>query len=193
MPYAPPPPAQAQQSSGSGAKILGGCGIAGCLGIVVVGGIILVIVLLVGGSSSSSSGSGQSDAPSSGSLRSMVKNQIGPFRLLEVTGRPTSMPSELVAGATDSLAMTYTGNGDILAHIMFAYSTSGVSAARLAIFKCSVTQKEVKNKEGRRIGSLCVNMGSDGKHLAVWTNNNLLFIAHASPNTTAEFYNNVPY
>ena len=189
-------PAQAQSGGGSGAKILGGCGIAGCLGVVVAGIVVLLVIVLFSSGSSSSSSSpsgGPSEAPSSGSLRSLVKNQIGPYRLTEVTARPTKLPAELTSGSQDSLGLSYSGKGVQIEHIMMAYGSESSSTSHLRMFTCNVTTKEITNRDGKRIGSLCVFSASNGNHVAIWTNGSLLFLAVGPAENNAEFYNAVPY
>jgi hypothetical protein len=218
-PYTPPAlagpaalalsPAEAppQASSGAGTKILGGCGIAGCLGIVFVGivGIALVIVFMVsrpssssvsssdpGGEPGGSSGSsGSSEVPSSGALKELVRQQIGPYQLLGA-GRPDKLPSPLMPGLQDSLGLNYTASGVRVAHVMCAYASSSTSNERLDAILGNVDKQPLRDRQGRQYGRGGVARGGD-LQMVVWTNGPTLFVAVAPPPHALKFHEKTPY
>ncbi len=84
--FAPPVLARPPTAGGNtGWKVLTGCGLAGCLGafLALAGGIALVVVLLMlGGSATGGSSASGGAVPTGGSLRDLVRPEVGPYRLV---------------------------------------------------------------------------------------------------------------
>jgi hypothetical protein len=195
-------PAAAAADEGGGLKVLGGCGVAGCLGagFAVLMGIGLIIVLVVmGGSSSGGSSSGPSSGvPSSGSIRSIVRPNVGQYRLVGTT------PLEKVPpGVVDSIGAIYVSPGGTqLRHVLLVYPSEVVAAERIrnvmgaAVSGLKPGQKvssgDLTNNENRVIGTIVSVTGSDPESF-YWNNRKLVVIVdgpapHAKAFSTSTSY-----
>jgi hypothetical protein len=222
-PAPPPPPPPAPSGGGGAAKILGGCGVAGCLGIgLAVAGVIGLIVLLVvlGSSSSSSSGESSSgdqptqneptgssegsrdDIPMTGSLRTLVKDRIGPYRLVN-TATVTSLGDRLQGGVIDSLAAIYRApDGSQLTQILLVYASEAITDDKMtAVFLVAaqglkagerVKRGNILNRSGVVVGKRIEISGSSPQHV-YWSNRKLLTFVTSKPPHAVGFEANTPY
>ena len=161
---------------------------AGCLGagFAVLMGIGLIIVLVVtGGSSSGGSSSGPSSGvPSSGSIRSIVRPNVGQYRLVGTT------PLEKVPpGVVDSIGAIYVSpDGTQIRHVLLVYPSEVVAAERIrnvmgaAVSGLKPGQKvssgDLTNNENRVIGTIVSVTGSDPESF-YWNNRKLFVIVDA--------------
>ncbi len=222
-PPLPPTPPQPSGGGGGAAKILGGCGVAGCLGIgLAVGGVIaLIVVLVMIGSSSSSSSSGssssdeptqneptgssegsRSDIPMTGSLRTLVKDRIGPYRLVQ-TATVTSLGERLQGGVIDSLAAIYRApDGSQLTQILLVYASEAITDDKMtAVFLVAaqglkpgerVKRGNILNRSNVIVGKRIEISGSNPQHV-YWSNRKLLTFVTSSPPHAVGFEANAPY
>ncbi len=223
-PAPPPPPAAPQPSGGGGAaKVLGGCGVAGCIGIVLavaaVVGLIVVLVIVGrsssgGGSSSSNdepttpsepstSGSeGRSDVPMTGSLRTLVKDRIGPYRLLQ-TATVTQLGDRLQGGVIDSLAAIYRApDGSQITQILLVYASEAITDDKMTAVFLAVMQNarpgervrrgNILNRSGVVVGKRIEISGSTPQHV-YWSNRKLLTFVTSTPPHAVGFEANAPY
>ncbi|MBI3204066.1 MAG: zinc-ribbon domain-containing protein [Myxococcales bacterium] len=198
LPVAPPP-----ADEGGGLKVLGGCGVAGCLGAgfaVLMGiGLIIVVVVLGGSSGGGGSSSGPSSGvPNSGSLRDIVRPQVGEYRLVG-TAPLEKVPADVV----DSLGALYSGPGGVLVkQYMFVYPSEPMAAERIRnVFASSVSdlkpgqrvsRGDLKNNDGAIIGTVVGLTGVDPESY-YWNNRKLVVIViapapHAKAFTTVSPY-----
>lgn len=196
LPAAPP------ADEGGGLKVLGGCGLAGCLGVgfaVLVGIGLIIVIVVIGGSSSSGSASGPSSGvPSSGSIRSIVRPNVGQYRLVGTT------PLEKVPpGVVDSIGAIYTSPGGTqIRHVLLVYPSEAVAAERIrnvmaaAISGLQPGQKvssgDLTNNENRVIGTIISVTGRDPESF-YWNNRKLVVIVdgpapHAKAFSTSTSY-----
>jgi hypothetical protein len=211
MPMAPPPAPAPAGGDGTGMKVLGGCGIAGCLGAALGGvAIVALIVLLVAlGGSSSGSGSGggptagrSGELPGNGSLRDLVRPSVGGFRLIS-TAPVTKLGDRLSPGVVDSLGAFYRApDGSQLVQILLVYPSQSVAQARMqAVFEVAiaslepgqkVTRGTIKNSDGDEIGSSIAITGGTLQHV-YWSNGKLLTFATANSPYAVEYHDASPY
>jgi hypothetical protein len=197
--------------------------VAGCIGIVLaVGGVIALIVILivVGGSSNDSGGSasneepttpsepstsgseGRSDVPMTGSLRTLVKDRIGPYRLLQ-TATVTQLGDRLQGGVIDSLAAIYRApDGSQITQILLVYASEAITddkmtAVYLVAIQSSKPGERVKrgnilNRGGAVVGKRIEVSGASPQHV-YWSNRKLLTFVTSSPPHAVGFEANAPY
>lgn len=197
----PPPPAD----DGGGMKVLGGCGVAGCLGAVfaVLMGVGLIIVLVMLGGSSSSSGGGSSsgpggEVPSSGSVRSLIRPQVGAYRLVG-----TSPLEKVPPGVVDSIGAVYVGpSGNKVIHVLLVYPSDTIAADRIqAVWSSSMSSLKPGQKISR--GNVTDNTGAvRGTIVSVtggnpesfyWSNRKLVVIVEGPPPDAKGFESSAPY
>lgn len=193
-PLAPPPPAK----DSGGMKLLGGCGIAGCLGVMVAVGLVVVLIVFFGlfgepsSSGAPSSGTtgtddGTSSVPESGSLRSLLKQDVGGYSLAG-----TSPIKEVPAGVVDNIGAVYVSSGGTkVVHLLYAFSTkSGASNAIQNLWTSSlakrksgqkIERKTVYDKQQAVIGVRVSVTGGGYDEEVYWTNNKVLCVAMGPP------------
>jgi hypothetical protein len=208
--YGPAPVPPPANDEGGGMKVLGGCGLAGCIGAVVavmVGiGLIMVLVMLAGGSSSSSGSSGGGDpssgpggdVPTEGSVRSLLRQQVGAYRLASTT------PLEKVPqGAIDSIGAIYTSpSGGKVFHILLVYPTESIASARIeAVWRSSLSELKpgqkvnrgnVKDASGNIRGTIVAVTGGNPESF-YWNNRKLVVIVEGAPPHAKAFESSAPY
>jgi zinc-ribbon domain len=203
--YGPPP---APQGDGGGMKILGGCGLAGCLGVGFAGllgvGLIVALVAMGGSSSSSSgpsggeSGPGSGEVPSSGSVRDLVRSQIGVYRL-EGTSPLEKPPS----GVVDNIGAVYVApDGTKVIHILLVYPSEGLARDRVEnVWSSSISSLKrgekigrgsVKDASGNVRGSV-VRITGGRPESVYWNNRKIVAIISAPRPHATGFEANVPY
>lgn len=187
-------------------KVLGGCGVAGCLGAgfaVLMGiGLIFVFVMMVGSSSSSSSGSPSSgpggEVPTSGSARDLIRSQVGIFKLVGTT------PLEKVpAGVIDSIGAVYvTPSGNKVINVLLVYPSDSVAQERINnVFATTVsslkpgqkvTRGNVTDSSGAVRGSIVAVTGANPESF-YWNNRKLVVIVEGPPPYAKAFESSAPY
>jgi hypothetical protein len=224
----PPPPVPVPVPAGGGggaAKILGGCGVAGCIGIVLavfaVVGLIVVLIMIGGSSSSSSDGGsasneepttpsepsrsgseGRSDVPMTGSLRTLVKDRIGPYKLMQ-TATVTQLGDRLQGGVIDSLAAIYRApDGSQITQILLVYASEAITDDKMtAVYLVAIQSAKpgervrrgnILNRGGAVVGKRIEISGVSPQHV-YWSNRKLLTIVTSSPPHAVGFEANAPY
>jgi hypothetical protein len=194
--------------SGTGLKVLGGCGVAGCLGAALAGvAMIGLIVLLVALGDSSSSGGGAGGPsggalPASGSLRDLVRPTVGRYRLIS-TAQITKIGDRIAPGVVDSLGAFYRSpDGSQLTQVLLAYPSQSVAEARMqAVYDVALqtlepgqklTRGEIRNSQGALLGSSLAITGGALEHV-YWSNGKLLTFATASPPNAVDYQAASPY
>lgn len=210
-PQFPPPPAP----SGAGmSRWLGGCGLAGCLGVVVAGiaGAAILGLAFMASSTGSDSGSHStpsqsepgipSDLPNHGSVRNLIRPQVGAYGLI-TTAPVTKYPERLTGGMIDSIGAFYsTPDGRQLTMMVLGYSSA--SAARSHVGTAhdtlvelygpdSVVKQPVRNKQGVAIGELTTVIEPTGLQHVYWSNSNVMFIVTAQAPHAVQFHESSPY
>jgi hypothetical protein len=198
-PYAPPPRRE------SNFKL--GCGVAGCVGVflvllVVAGGLYYMLTQQRDTASETSPSSGRRGAPQSGSLKSIVKERVGPYRL--VGNGDAISDDRLRSGSVDSLGLKYRSDAGVdVKHFLVAYESESeardmpqvvieiirehVPAGRS--FK--VTSGPYSNRDGEVIGTKYhVELEPE---LVIWTNGKLLAVVEAPAPNAVKFFEAVPY
>jgi len=126
-------PVTAQPVSSSGLKI--GCGIAAALGVliaVVVGVVFLFQMREDRTVSTSRPSSGTKVTPDHGSLRDLVRDQVGQYHLSSVNSDVAD--GDYGPGAVDSLGMKYHSDaGTEIIHYLIAYSSSTEAKKKIAL------------------------------------------------------------
>lgn len=204
--YAPVPVPPPADDSG-GMKVLGGCGLAGCIGAVVAVmlgiGLIMVLVMAAGGSSSGGSSGGTSsgpggDVPTEGSVRNLIRPQVGNYKLV------TTTPLEKVpAGAIDSIGAIYMSPGGAkVFHILLVYPSDEVAAQRIeAVYSSSlsslkpgqkIARGNVKDASGNVRGTIIAVQGGNPESF-YWNNRKLVVIVEGPPPHAKAFESNAPY
>ncbi len=206
MPYGPPMPPPGD-GGGGGMKVLGGCGVAGCLGIVVAVGLVMVFVFVFafsgGGGGSSSSGSsgegpGSGDVPTSGSVRDLVRQNIGPYRLAG-----TSPLEKVPSGVVDNVGAVYTApDGTKVMHILLVYPTESMAAQAVEnVWSSSVGtlkpgekigRSNLTDKQGGVHGTILRITGGNPEQI-FWNNRKLVCVITAPRPHATGFESNVPY
>lgn len=212
VPMGPGYPPAPRRSDDSTLKI--GCGVAGCLGVglvVVVVGLVLFYLLQSGsgptasGPSSGGPSSGESprsEAPSSGSLRSIVKEQVGPYRL--VASSPNVADGPFRDGAVDSLGLSYKSPAGIeVKHFLVVYS-SEAQAEKMPKEMIELIRKKIpagqtftvrsqpyKNRDGKVIGKFY--LAETEPEVVMWHNGKLFAVANAPSDHARQFFKGVPY
>jgi hypothetical protein len=187
-------------------KVLGGCGVAGCLGAVfaVLMGVGLIMVLvMLGSSSGSSSGSGPSsgpggEVPSTGSVRDLIKPQVGAYRLVGTT------PLEKVPpGVVDSIGAVYMApDGSRVIHVLLVYAGDSIASDRIqAVWSTSVSglkpgQKvargNVTDSSGTVRGTMVSVTGANPESF-YWNNRKLVVIVEGPAPHAKGFESSAPY
>ena len=152
-----------------------------------------------GGSSSSDSG-GLSSAPNSGSVSSLVAQQVGPFRLLG-TAPVTRLGSSLSPGVVDSIGAVYANpNGEQLNQIILAYASDSVASMRMDAVYLTIAREcpgkrlmrsDIKNRSGVVIGKQVVCDRSP-QHV-YWSNGRILTFVTAPHPGALQFHNASAY
>jgi hypothetical protein len=176
-----------------GVKIAGGCGIFGCLG-VVVAGIVLALVVVLRDVSGSQSGPspGRRDgwsAPARGSLKQIVEKQVGPYALSEVSA--ADPPKDLAPGMQEGLSLKYSGPGTVL-HDILSYASAADANARLDALVGAGAAQPLKNKKGEVMGRIWSGKLKE-RQLVVWTHSSLVLLAYGDPPHAVKFAEAVPY
>lgn len=208
--YGPTPMAvaPAPADDGGGMKVLGGCGVAGCVGagFAVLMGIGLIIVLTMvagsgGGSSgggSSGGGSGPSDVPSNGSVRDLIRPNVGPYRLIG-----TSPLEKVPAGVVDNIGAVYQApDGRKVINVLLVYPTESIAAERIqGVWSSSLSSLKPGQKVSR--GNVtCSNGVVCGTMVAVtggnpesfyWNNRKLVVLVDGPAPHAKGFESNAPY
>lgn len=196
----PPPP----EEGGGGLKILGGCGVAGCLGAgfaALMGvGLIVVLVMLSGSSSSGSSPSSGpgGEVPSSGSVRSLIRPQVGDYRLVG-----TSPLEKVPPGVVDSIGAVYTSPGGArIIHLLLVYPTDSIANDRIQnVWSTSisnlkpgqkVTRGNVTDSSGAVRGSVVAVTGANPESF-YWNNRKLVVIVEGPAPHAKAFESSAPY
>jgi hypothetical protein len=205
--YGPPP----GQSDDSTLKI--GCGIAGCFGVLLVllavGGALFFMLSSSGPTASSggpsSGGAPTADptaAPNSGALRSLVKEQVGPYSL--VASSPNVADSGFREGAVDSLGLRYkSASGVEIKHFLIVYGTEAQAEAKPKVMievirnkvpsgqTFTVRSQPYKNREGEVIGKV-YHVELDPETV-MWTNGKLFSVVNGPEGHPLAFFKAVPY
>lgn len=100
----PMPAAPAKKSDNS--KLIG-CGIAGCLGVVLAGGLLMGVIFFVAGSSSSSPSKPPASGVGSGRLEDLIPSKVGKWKA--VSSKPLQ-----VEGAVDAKLVKYRSGSESL-------------------------------------------------------------------------------
>lgn len=198
--YAPP------AGGGSDSTFKIGCGIAGCVGVllvlVLVGGGLYFMMSASSGSTASGPSSGPNTAPNSGSLRSIVKSQVGDYRLTSTSQNVADGPFQ--DGAVDSLGMSYKSSSGVeVKHFLIAYSSKskaqGKPKAMIELIKSevpagqtfTVSSQPYRNREGEVLGK--VYHVETTPEVVMWTNGKLFAVVKAPASHAVKFFKAVPY
>ena len=204
MPAMPPP----QGDDGSGMKILGGCGLAGCLGAAIAGviGVGLIALLVMSGSSSGGSSSGPSgptgpgsgDVPSSGSVRDLIRPTIGSYRL-----EGTSPLEKPPAGAIDNIGAVYVApDGTKVIHILLVYPSEASAKDRIDnVWSSSASSLKPGEKLNRgnvtdnqgQVRGTVVRITGGNPEQVFWNNRKIVAIISAPRPHATGFEASVPY
>ncbi len=205
-----PPPQPAKSGT---AKWLGGCGLAGCLGLVlagVVGGALLMFGLVAASDSSSDSPSTPtqsdpgiaSDLPNHGSVRGLIRSQVGAYSLL-TTAPVTKYPERLTAGIVDSIGAFYAApDGRQVTMMVLGYTSASVARSHIdtvydvfvSTYGASSTHRQpVRNKQGAVIGALVTITEPGGLQHAYWSNSNVMFIVTGQAPHAIQYHQASPY
>jgi hypothetical protein len=203
MPAAPPVTAQADGDGGM--KILGGCGIAGCLGagVAVVLGVVMIffIAIAAGGSSSSSappSSGGGGEVPSSGSVRDLIRSNVGVYSLV------TTSPLEKVPpGVIDSVGAVYSApDGSRVVHLLLVYPSESIAESRVeSVWSSSLNERKagqsvkrgkVTDSSGAQRGIIVGVTGRNPESI-YWSNRKLVVIVSADAPHAVGFEKSAPY
>jgi hypothetical protein len=198
-PYAPPPARE------SNLKL--GCGVAGCVGVllvllVVAGGLYYTLTQQRDTASETSPSPGRRGTPQSGSLKSIVKEQVGPYRL--VGNGDEISDDRLRSSAVDSLGLKYRSDGGVdVKHFLVAYSSESraqdMPQIMIEIIRERVPAGETfrvssgpySNRDGEVIGTKYhVQLEPE---LVIWTNGKLLAVVEAPSPHALKFFEAVPY
>ena len=136
-----------------------------------------------------------SEAPTSGSLPSLVASQVGPFRLVG-TAPVTRLGSSLSPGVVDSIGAVYEGpSGERLNQIILAYASPVVASGRMEIVyqtlatECPgkrLMRSEVRNRDGVVLGTQVV-CDQSPQHV-YWNNGRVLTFVTAPHPSALVFY-----
>jgi hypothetical protein len=192
---------------GSGMKVLGGCGIAGCIGVVIAALLCvgLIAVLIIAGGSSSSSGGGSapssgggSEVPSNGSARDLVRSTVGPYSLVG-----TSPIEKVPPGVIDSIGAVYSApDGTRIFHVLLVYSSESVAKERIEnVWRSSLSEAKPGEKVGRgnvtdsqgNVHGTIVSCTNVNPESFFWNNRKLVVIVSAPPPHGQGFEKNAPY
>lgn len=142
------------------------------------------------------------DLPNHGSVRSLIRPQVGAYGLL-TTAPVTKYPERLTGGMIDSIGAFYsTPAGGQLTMMALGYTSA--SAARTHVETAydtlvelygtaAVTKQPVRNKQGVIIGELCTVIEPGGLQHVYWSNSNVMFIATAQAPHAVYFHQASPY
>ena len=139
-----------------------------------------------------------SDEPEGGSLRSLVRERVGPFRLQESSRWPEARRN----GASEAYQLEYRSSRGELLHGMAAFSSPETAAAVKDGFVenfesegfSAGSEQEVRNEQGEQVGTLTAMTNSNqGLELIVWSNGPLFCFALSGTGNAATFYRSVPY
>jgi hypothetical protein len=196
--YSPLPPSPPAGDGGGGMKLLGGCGLAGCLGVALAGmfafGLIALFAISGSGSggSSSSSASGGRDLPNSGSLRELVTETVGGYRLIGA-GEITSPSEALQGGVVDSQGAVYSiPDGGQLKVFLFVYASEADAKSkidRLYDRVLGALSSGEKLERGTVIGRGNEVIGS----IVVYTNANLQSVTWSNHKLVAQVVGRTPH
>jgi|GEM_PF-5066254 len=208
-----PPPAPDPSTAGKGTAMLGGCGVAGCLGAIVAIILLAGVVFLAAASlSSSPAGAGPSDTsgptvaanlPNHGLLRTLVRTHVGAYSLV-TTAAVTKYPELLLDSMVDSLGAVYvTPGGQQLNEMILAYTSAEVARRHmdtvLAAFQATygpnaaIALEPVRNQNNVIIGARLLVDEPGGVQHVYWSNSNVLFIVTSYAPHAARFHEASPY
>ncbi|MBI4703537.1 MAG: hypothetical protein HY744_20695, partial [Deltaproteobacteria bacterium] len=187
------------------------------LGVLLVVGIVVVAIFFMAGKSQSSHAASEGppesgpstggpsttgtstgasrDVPSSGSLRDIIPQQVGDYRLQTIQPM-TGMGS----GVVDALSMVYfTPSGVRANHIVVVFSAAALAEAAmkettqvvLGKFPGEVKAFAVRNKDNEQVGS--GNQILANPESILWTHGKLMATVTTAPGRTEAFYNGVNY
>lgn len=199
-------PALAPADEGQGMKILGGCGVAGCLGAGIAGllgvGLIVMLIMMSSGSSSSSppptSGGGSGEVPTSGSVRDLIKSNVGVYSLV------TTSPLEKVPpGVVDSVGAVYSApDGSRVVHLLLVYPSESIAESRVeAVWSSSLSEQKagqsvkrgkVTDSSGAQRGIIVGVTGRNPESI-YWNNRKLVIIVSADAPHAVGFEKAAPY
>jgi hypothetical protein len=181
---------------------------------------LIVVLVVIGGSSSSSSGGtssndepttpsepvsgseGRSDVPMTGSLRTLVKDRIGQYRLVQ-TATVTQLGDRLQGGVIDSLAAIYRApDGSQITQILLVYASEAITDDKMtSVFLVAiqgvkpgerVKRGNILNRSGVVVGKRIEISGVSPQHV-YWSNRKLLTFVTSSPPHAVGFEASAPY
>jgi hypothetical protein len=137
-----------------------------------------------------------------GSLRTLVKDRIGPYRLVQ-TATVTSLGDRLQGGVIDSLAAIYRApDGSQLTQILLVYASEAITDDKMtSVFLVAaqglkpgerVKRGNILNRSGVIVGKRIEISGSSPQHV-YWSNRKLLTFVTSSPPHAVGFEANAPY
>jgi hypothetical protein len=201
----PVPAAPAEE--GGGLKVLGGCGLAGCVGAgfaVLLGiGLILVFAMLARGDSSGgsapSSGSGPGgEVPATGSVRDLVRGQVGAYRLVG-----TAPLEKVPPGVVDNIGAVYSApDGSKVVNVLLVYPTDAIAAQRIQdVWQSSLSSLKPGQKVSRgnvtcNNGVVCgtmVSITGGNPESFYWNNRKLVVLVDGPPPHAKGFESSAPY
>jgi len=184
-------------------KVLGGCGVAGCVGAVfaalMVVGLIMVLVVMSGSSGGGGGPSaGPGEAPSSGSVRDIVRTQVGAYTLIG-----TAPLDQAPAGVVDSIVAQYSGPGGVrIGHVLLVYPSEAIAADRVenvwngSISKLKPGQKisrgDLTTSSGVKVGTVVALTGVNPDEF-YWNNRKLAVIVTGPAPHAKAFATSTPY
>ena len=232
-PPAPPPdqppgqpPEQPSFAPGGGGGrrglFIGGCAVAGVLGILavlVIGALVVFLATGTGGTEPQPNPGPKpkptptpsptpqptpeptpqpEPAPDEGSLDSVIQRRVGDFELQKVE----TIPKVIGNGATDARQALYVSpDGVQILHIVTAWSSADVANAQIQPFGQElksqgfekVREFPLKNADGQRVGTAQILIGDGGEEVAIWTDDVLFCVVDAPKGYGADFFNELPY
>jgi hypothetical protein len=137
-----------------------------------------------------------------GSLRTLVKDRIGPYRLVS-TATVTQLGDRLQGGVIDSLAAIYRApDGSQITQILLVYASEAITDDKMtAVFLVTmqsakpgerVRRGNILNRSGVVVGKRIEISGSSPQHV-YWSNRKLLTFVTSSPPHAVGFEANAPY
>jgi len=182
-------------------------GVAGCAG-------VLLVLLIVAGviyfttqdepSERTASGpsSGPTAAPSAGSLRSIVRQQVGDYKL--VGNSNDIVGGRFREGAVDSLALKYRSAAGVdVKHVLIAYESEAAAKDKpeleLEVIReqvpasqtFRVTKKPYTNRDGETLG-MWYHVELEPE-IVMWTNGRVFALVEAPTDHASKFFQAVPY
>jgi hypothetical protein len=182
-------------------------GVAGCAG-------VLLVLLIVAGAiyfttedqsterTQSGPSSGPTAAPSAGSLRSIVREQVGDYKL--VGNSNDIVGGRFREGAVDSIALKYrSASGVDVKHVLIAYESDEAVKDKpeleLEVIReqvpasqtFRVTKKPYTNRDGETLG-IWYHVELEPE-IVMWTNGRVFALVEAPTDHATKFFQAVPY